>query len=258
MSSHFFALTYFVCAIGFVALPAASPAAESVEELLKKGAINEQRFAAEEALRSYLPAEKLEPKNARVLVAIARQYRYLMVDETTKEGKLRLGRIALGYSQRAAAAGPNDPEAQLAVGITYGKMLPLLGSKEQVDASPRIKKSVDAALRLDPRNDTAWHILGRWHRVLAEISGLKRMLAGAVYGGLPKGSNEEAAKALEKAITVNPNRLMHYIELGRVYAQMGRTEDARKFINKGLAMPNLEKDDPETKARGREALEKVR
>jgi hypothetical protein len=38
---------------------------------------------------------------------------------------------------------------------------------------------------------------------------------------------------------------------------MGRTDDARQFINKGLAMPDSEKDDPETKERGRETLAKL-
>jgi len=50
---------------------------------------------------------------------------------------------------------------------------------------------------------------------------------------------------------------MHYIELGRIYADMGRKDDARLYINKGLAMPDVEKDDPEMKQRGRETLEKL-
>jgi hypothetical protein len=50
---------------------------------------------------------------------------------------------------------------------------------------------------------------------------------------------------------------MHYIELGRVYAQMGRKDDARRCINKGLAMPDAEKDDEETKAHGRETLKTI-
>lgn len=236
----------------------ATAAAQSVDELLKKGELFDQKFEAGEALKFYLAAEKMEPKNVRILVRIARQYRHLMADTSAKEEKLRLGRIALGYAQRGAALAPNDAEAQLSVAITYGKMLPFLGTKEQVDTSPRIKRAVDKALGLDPRNDFAWHILGRWHRVLAEIGLVKRALAGAIYGRLPKGSNDEAAKCLEKAIALNPRRLMHYIELGRVYAQMGRKEDARKFINKGLAMASVEKDDPEAKMRGRESLEKLR
>jgi hypothetical protein len=38
---------------------------------------------------------------------------------------------------------------------------------------------------------------------------------------------------------------------------MGRKDEARQCINKGLAMPDAEKDDPETKQRGRETLAKL-
>ena len=258
MSAPFLNFVMPIIATILLLLPAASAQGQTAEDLLKKGEVFDQRFETAEALNYYLAAEKAEPKNARVLTRISRAYRHMMVDANSKEEKLRLARVALGYAQRASALAPNDPEAVLAVAITYGKMLPFLGTKEQVNTSPLIKGAVDRALRLDPRNDTAWHILGRWHRTLADVGTVKRALAGAVYGSLPKGSNEEAAKALEKAIELNPNRLMHYIELGRVYAQMGRKDDARRFINKGLAMPNAEKDDPDTKARGREALEKIR
>lgn len=232
--------------------------AQSVDELVKQGSVFDRRFQADTALKFYLAAEKLEPNDPRVLVRIARQYRYLMVDAVAKEEKLRLGRISLKYAQHAAALAPNSAEAQLSVAISYGKLLPLMGKREQVETSPRIKSAVDRTLRLDPRNDLAWHILGRWNRVLADVSGLKRALAGAIYGNLPKGSNEEAARCLQKAIDLNPNRPMHHVELGRVYAQMGRDDDARRLIDKGLGMPNVDKDDYETKARGRETLAHLR
>ena len=194
----------------------------------------------------------------RLLVRIARQYRHLMADATTREEKLRLGSIALDYAQRAAALAPNDAEAQLSIAISYGKMLPFMGIKEQMEASRRIKDTVDKAIKLDPRNDLAWHVLGRWHRVLSDVNTLKRGLGSLIYGKLPQTTTEEAVKCFEKAIEINPNRLMHYVELGRAYAQMGRTVEARRFIEKGLAMPNVEKDDPETKRRGRETLAKLR
>jgi len=236
----------------------AAPDAQSVDDLLKEGEIYDRRFQAVEALKFYSAAEKLAPKDPRILLRIARQHRHLMADTPDKDEKLRLGYIALDYSQRAVAIAPEDPEAQLAIAITYGKMLPYFGTKEQVAASPRIKAAVDKTLKLDPRNDIAWHILGRWHRVLADVGAVKRALAGTFYGTLPKGSNEEAERCLRRAIEINPQRLMHYIELGRVYAQMGRKDEARKYINKGLAMPNTEKDDPEMKEKGRETLAKLR
>ena len=232
-------------------------AAESVDSLVEKGKAFERKFQAKDALPLYLSAEKAEPKNPDLLVRIARQYRYLMTDASDTGEKLRLGHIALDYSTRAAACGPKDCDAQLAPAITLGKMLPYLPTKEQVAASPRIKESVDKALAVDSHNDTAWHVLGRWNRVLAEVSSAKRFVAGLIYGQLPKGSFEEAEQDMKKAIAINPHRLMHYIELGRIYAEMGRKEEARQFINRGLAMPNTEKDDPETKQRGRETLAKL-
>ena len=242
-------LAFMLVGIGF--------AAESADDLIDKGKVFDKKFQANDALPLFLSAEKLEPKNPELMVRIARQYRYLMTDAPDTQEKLRLGRIALDYSMRAAACGPKDSDAQLAPAITLGKMLPYMPSKEQVAASPRIKESVDKALAINPENDNAWHILGRWNRTLAEISGMKRTVAGLIYGQLPKGSLEEAEEDMKKAIALNPHRLMHYIELGRIYAAMGKNEEAREFINKGLGMRVTEKDDPETKERGREALAKI-
>lgn len=271
MTHHFSRTAFLTAASAFLlvsATHAAEPAAEVLvlkrtdadvaAELILKGDVFDRAFKPTEALQFYLPAEKLDPWNARALVRIARQYRHLMSDATTREKKLQLGNVALDYSRRVAALAPNDSEAQLATGITYGKMLPLQGTKEQVDASSRIKISADRALKLDPRNDTAWHILGRWHRAVAEVGGVKRAMGSLIYGKLPASTNEAAVACFEKAIAINPNRLMHHIELGRTYAAMGKKDDARRLIGKGLAMPDSEKDDPETKRAGRETLAKLR
>jgi tetratricopeptide (TPR) repeat protein len=256
---HSVALVFTPALLSLVSSAVSAPVSsgESANDLVEEGKVFERKFQAREALPFYLAAERVEPRNCHILVRIARQYRYLMTDASAKDEKLRLGHLALDYSRRAAAFGPQDGDAQLATAITLGKMLPYLPTKEQVAASPKIKESVDKALRIDPNNDTAWHVLGRWNRVLADVNMLKRSLAGMIYGRLPTGSNEEAERDMKKAIALNPNRLMHYIELGRIYAQMGRKDDARQFINKGLAMPDAEKDDPETKQRGRETLQKL-
>ena len=226
-----------------------------VEDLIAKGDTYDRKFNAVEALKYYIPAETLSPKDARILILIARQYRHLMTDAPAKEEKLRHGAIALGYSERAAALAPTNSDAQLAIAITLGKLLAYQSNKEKAAASPRIKASADSALALDPLNDTAWYVLGRWHRVLADIGGMKRAMSGLLYGTLPTTTNAAAIACFEKAIAINPNRLMFYIELGRTYGQMGKKEDARRWIEKALAMPDVEKDDPDSKQHGREALE---
>ena len=241
-----------------LALASTGMGAESAGELIQKGDVFYAKLQAAEALKFYLPAEKLDPNNVRLLVRIARQYRHLMSDATKVSEKLQLGNVAVCYAQRAVALAPNDPEAQLALAISYGKMLPIEGNKQRFINSGLIKIAVDKVIELDPTNDLAWHVLGRWYLALADVGTLKRAWARVAYGELPTAKYEDAVACFEKAIELNPNRLMHFIELGRAYAQMGRDADARKFITRGLAMPETEKDDPETKKLGREILKKLR
>jgi tetratricopeptide (TPR) repeat protein len=230
----------------------------SAEELIQKGDVFYDKLQAAEALKFYLPAEKLDPNNVRLLVRIAREYRHLMSDATIAMEKLQLGNTAVDYAQRAVALAPNDPETQLAVAISYGKVLPMEETKQQVATLRLIRIAADKVIALDPNSDLAWHVLGRWYLALADVGTVRRALARVAYGKLPPAKYEDAVRCFEKAIALNPNRLMHYIELGRTYAQIGRDADARKFITKGLAMPETEKDDPENKNLGRQILKKLR
>jgi len=238
-------------------LTCTSSMAHTATELMKDGDVFDRQFQAADALRYYLPAEKMEPSNVALLVRIARQYRHLMSDASTGAEKLRLGGIALDYCKRAAKLGPNDSDAQISPAITYGRMLPFQGNKEQVAASPLIKAAADRAIALNPRNDVAWHVLGRWHQVLANVGMLKHLIGGLIYGKLPTSTNEAAVECFERAIAINPRRPRHFIELGRTFAQMGKSAEARKYIEKGLKMPDMEKDDTEVKQRGREELAKL-
>lgn len=248
-----------ICPILIVAAmtPAAHAVAQSAEELIQKGDVFYDRLQPTEALCYYLPAEKLDPNNARLLVKIARQYRHQMSDAGAKSEKVRLGTIAVNYSNRAVALAPNDPETHLAVAISYGRLLPYQASKVQISNSQVVKRSADRVIALDPQNDLAWQVLGRWYFNVADVSNFKRAMADMIYGTLPKASFSDAKGCFERAIALNPTRPMHFIELGRTYAKMDQPMLARKFIERGLGMQNTEKDDPETKSMGRQVLKKL-
>lgn len=231
--------------------------ADEAVDLIAKGDAADVKFLPEEALTHYLPAEKLRPNDADLLVKIARQYIYRMGELGSVEAKLASGKKGLDYAERAVKADPKNSDAHLAISICLGKITQLQGNREKVVASKRIKEEAEKAVKLDPKNDYAWHLLGRWHQALAGMNSVVRALVKLIYGELPPASNEVALDCFKTAVKLRPDRLIHHIELGRTYAQMGKTEDARKALNKGLAMPNTEKDDPESKRRGREALAKL-
>jgi tetratricopeptide (TPR) repeat protein len=219
--------------------------AESVDELIKRGDQCAQSYQEEAAIDFYLSAAKHDPKNAYLQVVISREYRHLMSDAGSKGDKLRYAKIALEHALQAAKLGPTNTEAQLAPAITYGKILPLTDdSGEKLKVSRKIKSAADRAIALDANNDTAWHILGCWHR-------------GFIHGDIPESTFADAAACFRKAIEINPNRLMHQVELGRVYCAMGKKSEAKKLIQCALVMTETEKDDPETKRHGRETLRKL-
>lgn len=232
-------------------------AARDAAELIARGDAADARFLAEEALRHYLPALEQRPADADLRVRIARQYVYRMSELRSPVEKLAAGRTALEHAEQAVRANPRSSDAHLSVAICLGKITQLQDAREKVEASRRIRDAAREAARLDPANDYAWHLLGRWHQALAGMGGLTRGLVALVYGELPAASNEEAVRCFEKALALRPDRLIHHVELGRTYAQMGRAEEARAALNRGLAMPEREKDDPETKQRGRAALAKL-
>ena len=132
-----------------------------------------------------------------------------------------------------------------------------LSKKEQVASSKLIKDGAEKAIRLNSSNDLAWHILGRWHRNVASMGAMTRALASMIYDKIPAASIEESVSCLEKSVKLNPNRVMNYIELGKTYAQVGRTDEAIRYIKKGLTMPCLDKDDVAIKEVGRETLASI-
>ena len=131
--------------------------------------------------------------------------------------------------------------------------------KQQIATSLLVKSAADKAVTLDPKNDLAWQVLGRWYLALADVGPVKRAWAQVAYGTkIPPAKHQDAVRCFETAIELNPHRPMHCIELGCTYEKMGRDEDARKFITQGLAMAETEKDDPETKNLGRHILKNLR
>ena len=247
-----FLLAYALGALGLFA-PVAAHAGPAAD-LISAGDGHDRKFEAPAALEFYLPAEKLEPDNVALLLKIARQYRHEMADASSSAEKLRFAKLGTAYAERAISLNPKQGEAHLSLAISHAKSLGLLGNKEKMATLRVIKASVDRAIALDPNQDLAWYILGCWNQRVTELGGLKRSIAELAYGGLPAADDATAVRCFEKAIALNPSRCVYYVELGRTHAHLGNDDVARKFIQKGMTMPNTGKDDAETKQKGRQTL----
>ncbi len=237
-----------------ILLPWSTGFGATARELIKEGDTYDQKFNPTKALEYYLPAEQLDQNNTELLLRIARQFRHLSADTDSSKEKLRYAQLGLDYAKRAVTVSPQSSEANLSVAISYAKSAELYGNKEKIAASRQIKAFAERAVALDPRNDLAWYTLGRWHQKVAEISGFKRRVSSIAYGKLPDASNEESIECFRKAIDLSPGRSVYHVDMGITLAAMNNQKDARKFIEKGLSLPSIGKDDGSTKWRGKETL----
>jgi predicted Zn-dependent protease len=241
----------------FCLISSAFAADNPIAAEIARGDLADEQLKTPEALAAYLEAQKLGGKSADLLSKISREYSLSMVDTKSREEQRKLGETSLEYSQRAVATDPNNAVSQLGLAICYGRIAPYLDNKTKIAYSKMVKEHVEMALKLNPSLDYGYHVLGAWNYELASLNPVLRAIAKLIYGDLPSASYEDAVRNFKKAVELAPQRVVHHIELGRTYAAMGQKDLARAELNKGVALPNREKDDPGAKERGLEALRKL-
>lgn len=139
---------------------------------------------------------------------------------------------------------PDQAECHYVMAVAVGRISDISRARDRVRASRRIKEHVDRTLELDPEHRGAWHLLGVWHSSVANTSGTEKFAAGVLYGGIPKGSNEEAEEALKKAVELDPENILFNLDLARHYLRVDRKEEAIELLERIRNMEIRDMDDP--------------
>jgi tetratricopeptide (TPR) repeat protein len=215
------------------------------------------KFETEAALNSYLQALKLDSNQYEASWKASRSYSDI---GETMEGKARAGYFKKSelYARRAVKLDSAGAKGHLQLSIALGRVALDASPKQRIQISKEVKKEVDLAIKLDPSDDYAHHVLGRWHRKLANLSWVEKTFANIFLGGVPKeASNEGAAACFEKAIEINPTHINHHLELALTYELMGEKDKARTEFQKCLDLPKTDSDDDTYKAQAEERLKKL-
>ena len=221
--------------------------AEGVTTYIEQGEQHRKNNQTQAELDAFLQANKIAPNNAEVLWRLARTYVDLGNVEEEKAKQRELYKTAESYAKKGIQFDPNHSRCHTYDGVAVGKVALGEGSKEKVRLSAAVKKSVKKAIELDPKNDTAYHLLGQWHRNVANLSGISKAFAKILYGGLPPASNEEAAEYLKKATELAPDYINHHLELAITYQTMKEWQSALDELDQVDQLPAKAKQDPEYK-----------
>lgn len=207
------------------------------------------------ALAKLKEAEKLDPDNPEILWKLARAY-FDIADQDETNIELQKANIYPGfeYAERCVEIAPNIAEGHQYYSILIGRIGEIEGTKQKIENSYAVREHTMKAIELDPDNDSNYHVMGRWHFALADLSWVERKIASVIYATPPAASFEKAVEFFSKAHEIKPDDIRHLLWLGKSYEKLGQDDNARNALQKALALPAESDADKNMQAEAQELL----
>lgn len=208
------------------------------------------------AVALYTAALAATPDSAGVLWRLARVY-VCMGDIAPGDRKHEIYQQADTFAQRCIRADSTRSEGHTWRAAALGNIAMFEGGKTKVQLTHVIKRELDAAIALDAGNDIAYSILGSFYLAIGNVSWIERQLAAIFLGSLPEGGYPEAEQALKKAIALAPAVIRHHFELGRVYMETDRPQEAVEEFRRAMGLPVQLGSDSRTQDSARKLVEEL-
>src|SRR6059058_1248934 len=204
-------------------------AAQTAADHVALGDRDHAAMNAPSALHHYEEAIKLEPKSYEALWKAAREAvdagEYAPPAERDANYTL-----AEQYARRAVEANPGDAEGHFNLSRALGRKALSLGKRDQVKYAGDVRTHALEALKLNPKHPGALHVMGMWNYNVMKLSGMTRFMAKTFLGGkvFDSANWNDAQRYMEESVAVEPGRIVHHLDLARVYAARGNKEKARE------------------------------
>jgi tetratricopeptide (TPR) repeat protein len=222
----------------------ASPlSAQSAAEHIVMGNRDHDSMNAATALRHYQEAIHVDAGNAEALWRASREA--VDLGEFNDAGRDSLYQLGEQYARRAVQADPKSSMAHFALAKAIGRRALSLGARERVKYAGEVRKEALESIRLDSANAGALHVMGMWHANVMRLSGLTRFFAKNLLGGkvFAEANWNDAAGFLERAASIEPDRIVHHLDLAAVYRDRGETAKARAQYELALKLKATDYND---------------
>jgi tetratricopeptide (TPR) repeat protein len=223
-------------AIAALSLASAPLAAQTSAEHIALGDRERDALNAVGALQHYLAAVQADTNNAEAWWRASSQVMDLgEFDDAKRDSLYRLGEQ---YARRAVAADAKSAMAHFALAKAVGRRAQSVGPRDRVKFAGTVRAEALESLRLDSLNAGGLHVMGVWHAEVMRLNGFARFMAKNVLGGKVFGEANwrDAARYLERAALVEPERIVHRLELGSVYLDTGDKVKAREQFEAALRL----------------------
>lgn len=228
-----------------VALAASTTGAQSLPDQIAAGDRAHEALKPSVALAYYEAALALDPGSYDALWRASRESVALGEAEEHAARRSELFANAEDYGRRAVAANPEDAEGHFALARALGRTALTLGSRQRIRFAAEVRAAALEALELNPTHAGALHVIGVWHAEVMRLGRVERFFARNLLGGSVFGqaSWNEAARYLERAVALEPERITHRVALARVYLDLNSVERAREQLTQATQLPTSEFND---------------
>jgi hypothetical protein len=232
-------------------------AAQDIGQLLKEANRLEAVPDENAAFAKYKQILKLQPTNINALNKCSELCSRIGKRQPDKTISNDYYKAAVTYADIALKIDSNNAESNCVMAIALGRSSLNKSGKEKIATAREIRKYVDIAIKNDPRNFKAWHVLGRWNFELSGLNFIERAAAKLLYGAIPVGTIGGAIAAFEKSNSITDGFILNYFELARAYQKNDEDSKAIAALNKMLLLPNHTEDDALIKEDGRKLLKQL-
>ena len=231
--------------------------AQDLTALVTEGQRLETLFDEAGALNKYKEALKLAPQNMTALSRCSELCSSIGNKQTSTKTRDAYFKTALVYAQTALKLYPESDVTNISMAIAVGRIVLTKSGKEKIASVKELKAYAEKAIKINPSNFKGWHILGKWHYEVANLSGLERAAAKLLFGALPAASFSNAILCYEKAKTLNPNFLLNLLELARVYKKTGEKVKAKTALTTLQGLKNATPDDASIKIQAKTMMDSL-
>jgi|UniRef100_A0A7V3RHY6 tetratricopeptide (TPR) repeat protein len=181
---------------------------------------------SENLLRSYEILTDIVQKEAENLRAHYELSKvcYLMGDaQKNKEDKLKFYNQGIEYGKKAIRIDKNSIWAHFWYMVNLGRSGQLKGVLNSLGIVSEVKKEIEIVLKLNPRHAGAMDAYAMLYYELPRFMG---------------GNLNKSIEYLNKAIEIDSNYTVLYVDMAKVYIKKKEYEKARWFLNKVLDIKN--------------------
>ncbi|MGI8510522.1 MAG: hypothetical protein ACR2MQ_14465 [Gemmatimonadaceae bacterium] len=240
-------------------VPAARAAAQGAADYVAQGNAAHEARNAPEALRVYDRALALEPRNYEALWRAARSGIDLGEYEPSATRQAAFFKTAEERARLATEINAADANGHFTLARALGRKALSLGVRDRVRYAGAVREQALDCLARDAGLAGCLDIMGVWNAEVMRLGGFQRMIARNFLGGKVFGeaSWANARKNLEAATNAEPRRIIHRLDLARVYADMNLKSQARAQFQAVIDGELIDYNDPHYKAEAAAELKRL-